>query len=104
MARAAGSLHTAIGLQARLNPAVRRAAELLSSGEIGRPLNARIVSTTSGYGPEWSSAYDYLNKTSSGANLLTITGVSKLGIITPFGGLAFLVGWFCLGLAAWRLT
>ncbi|QZP34110.1 DUF423 domain-containing protein [Pseudomonas sp. DR48] len=35
--------------------------------------------------------------------LLTITGVSKLGIITPFGGLAFLVGWFCLGLAAWRL-
>ncbi|MGE8147212.1 DUF423 domain-containing protein [Pseudomonas frederiksbergensis] len=36
--------------------------------------------------------------------LLTITGVSKLGIITPFGGLAFLVGWFCLGLAAWRLA
>jgi len=35
--------------------------------------------------------------------LLTLTGVSKLGIITPFGGLAFLVGWFCLGLAAWRL-
>lgn len=36
--------------------------------------------------------------------LVTITGVSKLGIITPFGGLAFLVGWFCLGLAAWRLS
>jgi uncharacterized membrane protein YgdD (TMEM256/DUF423 family) len=36
--------------------------------------------------------------------LLTMTGISKLGIITPFGGLAFLVGWFCLGLAAWRLT
>ncbi|MFJ7283855.1 DUF423 domain-containing protein [Pseudomonas sp. NPDC099000] len=35
--------------------------------------------------------------------LLTITGISKLGIVTPFGGLAFLVGWFCLGLAAWRL-
>ncbi|MCS3837828.1 uncharacterized membrane protein YgdD (TMEM256/DUF423 family) [Pseudomonas sp. JAI111] len=35
--------------------------------------------------------------------LLTITGVSKLGIITPFGGLAFLIGWFCLGFAAWRL-
>ncbi|PWE41904.1 DUF423 domain-containing protein [Pseudomonas prosekii] len=35
--------------------------------------------------------------------LLTMTGISKLGIITPFGGLAFLVGWFCLGLAAWRL-
>ncbi|ANJ58890.1 DUF423 domain-containing protein [Pseudomonas silesiensis] len=36
--------------------------------------------------------------------LLTMTGISKLGIITPFGGLAFLVGWFCLGLAAWRLS
>ncbi|MHC8413580.1 DUF423 domain-containing protein [Pseudomonas sp. Hz4] len=36
--------------------------------------------------------------------LLTMTGVSKLGIITPFGGVAFLIGWFCLGLAAWRLS
>lgn len=35
--------------------------------------------------------------------LLTLTGVSRLGIITPFGGLGFLIGWFCLGLAAWRL-
>lgn len=35
--------------------------------------------------------------------LLTLTGISKLGIITPFGGLAFLTGWVCLGLAAWRL-
>ena len=34
---------------------------------------------------------------------LTLTGISKLGIITPFGGLAFLLGWFFLGLAAWRL-
>ena len=34
---------------------------------------------------------------------LTLTGVSKLGIITPFGGLAFLLGWFFLGLAAWRM-
>ena len=35
--------------------------------------------------------------------VLTMTGISKLGIITPFGGLAFLAGWVCLGLAAWRL-
>lgn len=35
--------------------------------------------------------------------LLTTIGISKLGIITPFGGLAFLIGWLCLGLAAWRL-
>lgn len=35
--------------------------------------------------------------------LLTLTGVSKLGMITPVGGLCFLAGWLCLGLAAWRL-
>lgn len=33
---------------------------------------------------------------------LTLSGIGKLGIITPFGGVAFLVGWLCLGLAAWR--
>ena len=32
--------------------------------------------------------------------LLAITGETKLGIITPFGGLAFLTGWDCLALAA----
>lgn len=57
MANAVGSLHTAIGLQGRLNPAVRRAAELLSSGKIGRPLNARIVSATSGFGPVIHSSH-----------------------------------------------
>lgn len=36
--------------------------------------------------------------------VLTLTGVSKLGIVTPFGGLAFLAGWACLGLLAWRLA
>lgn len=34
--------------------------------------------------------------------LLALSGIGKLGIITPFGGLAFLAGWLCLGLAAWR--
>lgn len=36
--------------------------------------------------------------------VLTLTGIGKLGIITPLGGVAFLVGWLCLGLAAWRLS
>lgn len=35
--------------------------------------------------------------------LLTLTGIGRLGIITPFGGLAFLGGWACLALAAWRI-
>jgi uncharacterized membrane protein YgdD (TMEM256/DUF423 family) len=31
---------------------------------------------------------------------LALSGVTTLGIITPFGGLLFLVGWACLGLFA----
>jgi predicted dehydrogenase len=86
MARAAGSLHTAIGLQARLNPAVRRAAELVSSGSIGRPLNALVMSTTSAYGPESLSVYDYVNQASSGANLLTIMGGHTLDVVEAILG------------------
>jgi predicted dehydrogenase len=81
MASAAGSLHTAIGLQGRLNPAVRRAAQLISSGKIGRPLNARIVSTNVGFGSELPSSYNYFNKISSGANLLTINAGHTLDLV-----------------------
>jgi predicted dehydrogenase len=70
-----------IGLQARLNPSARRAAELIAAGAIGRPLNARIVSTTVGGGPNTLSAYDYFNKTESGANILTIAGGHTLDLI-----------------------
>ena len=73
--------HTAIGLQGRHNPAVRRAAELVSSGRIGRPLNARILSPTSGFGPEIPVAHDIFNKLSSGANLLSITGGHTLDLV-----------------------
>jgi predicted dehydrogenase len=81
IASAVGSLHTAIGLQGRLNPAVRRAAQLISSGKIGRPLNARIVSSNGGFGPELPSSYDYFNKTFSGANLLTISAGHTLDLV-----------------------
>ncbi|MGL4649212.1 MAG: DUF423 domain-containing protein [Caldilineaceae bacterium] len=33
---------------------------------------------------------------------LAITGTRWLGAITPIGGVAFLAGWTCLILAAWR--
>lgn len=34
---------------------------------------------------------------------LCLTGISKLGAITPFGGVAFLVGWVALAVAAARI-
>ena len=32
---------------------------------------------------------------------LSLSGVKWLGAITPLGGVAFLVGWGCLAIAAW---
>lgn len=34
--------------------------------------------------------------------LLVMTGTRWLGAITPIGGVAFIVAWLLLGLAAWR--
>ena len=35
---------------------------------------------------------------------LVLTGTKPLGIITPIGGVAFMVGWLLLALSAWRHT
>ena len=34
--------------------------------------------------------------------LLVLTGIKPLGMITPFGGIAFLAGWLMLAAAAWQ--
>lgn len=81
MASAAKALHTAIGLQGRHNPAVRRAAELIAAGRLGRLMSARVGATTFGFGPESPSAYDYFNKAESGASFMTITTGHVLDII-----------------------
>ena len=33
---------------------------------------------------------------------LALTGTRTLGIVTPFGGVAFIAGWACLAWGAWR--
>ncbi|MDR6590161.1 Gfo/Idh/MocA family protein [Agrobacterium tumefaciens] len=81
MAAVVGSLHTAIGLQGRHNPAVRRAAELVASGKLGRVMSARVGATTFGYGPQSPSMYDYFNKAASGASFMTITAGHVLDVI-----------------------
>ncbi len=37
---------------------------------------------------------------SGGLYLLSVTGMKWFGILTPFGGLAWLTGWLCLAFAA----
>jgi uncharacterized membrane protein YgdD (TMEM256/DUF423 family) len=34
---------------------------------------------------------------------LSLTGIKWLGAITPLGGVAFLVGWGCVAIAAWHI-
>ena len=34
---------------------------------------------------------------------LAITGITWLGAITPLGGIAFIGGWLCMGIAAWKM-
>lgn len=81
MAAASAGLHTAIGLQGRMNPSVRRAAEIVAEGKIGRLLSARVTATTFGFGPQSPSAYDYFNKAASGARFLTITTAHVLDVV-----------------------
>jgi len=34
---------------------------------------------------------------------LSLSGIQWLGAITPLGGVAFIIGWCCLTVAAWKL-
>jgi uncharacterized membrane protein YgdD (TMEM256/DUF423 family) len=34
--------------------------------------------------------------------VLALTGIRQLGMITPLGGVAYIAGWLCVALAAWR--
>jgi len=36
--------------------------------------------------------------------LLTLTGIKLIGVVTPFGGVAFLLAWGWVAWAAWRST
>jgi predicted dehydrogenase len=73
-AAAAGGVHAAIGLQARMNPALRRAQALIAGGAIGRPLSARLYSGTVAFGPTTTEANLYLEDAANGATHLTIHG------------------------------
>jgi uncharacterized membrane protein YgdD (TMEM256/DUF423 family) len=54
----------------------------------------------------WTSAAGWLFVTgtvlfSGSLYALALTGIRALGAITPLGGLAFILGWLALALAAW---
>jgi len=65
-------LHTAVGLQARMNPAAVRAVGLIASGAIGRVLSATVYSSTAGFGRKVAPGDLSMEKPETGMNLTTI--------------------------------
>ena len=70
----AADVRVAIGLQTRVNPMLLRARELIATGAIGRPLTARVLSTTAAFGPEVEAEMAFAENADNGATLVTIQG------------------------------
>lgn len=89
MAREAG-VHVCIGLQGRMSPAAKRAAQLVRDGRIGRPLTASVYSPSGSYGPRFLSDYAYLMDPVNGANLTAILGGHTMDlVISILGGFRY---------------
>ena len=69
-------------------------ALLITAAVIGRAGDARLL-TIAG----WSFVAGMVLFSGS-LYALALTGISRLGAITPLGGLAFLAGWACLAIYA----
>lgn len=80
LAKAAQSVNArvAIGLQTRVNPVLLRARQLVASGAIGRPLSARVLSTTAAFGPQVEAAMAFAEDADNGVTLVTIQGAHTL--------------------------
>ncbi len=85
-AATAAGVHAAIGLQARMSPAVCRARELIALGQIGRVLSARLYSATAGWGRKVEPAGLYLEQAVNGATLVAINGGHALDVASAVLG------------------
>jgi predicted dehydrogenase len=80
-AASAAKVRTIVGLQGVVAPAVRRAAEIVSSGALGRIYSARMIAPSLGWAPALPPHYAYLNDKRNGATLLTIPGGHTLAMV-----------------------
>lgn len=86
LAAEAANCKTAIGLQLRGSPTVKRAKELLDDGAIGRVLSTNVYSSTAGFGPSVPEPYLYLEEPDNFANLVTIQGAHTLDLVFALFG------------------
>ena len=83
---AMAGVHTAIGLQTRLNPAARQASRMIAEGAIGRVLSARVLSTTVAFGPTVEQPDAYTEVPENGVTLVTIQGAHTIDLATALLG------------------
>ncbi len=79
-------VHTAVGLQARTNPAVLQARRLLREGTLGRVRMARVFSSTAAFGPTIDASGVPLEDPDTGMNLTTIQGAHTLDLVSALAG------------------
>jgi predicted dehydrogenase len=70
-----------IGLQGIGSPTIRRAAEVVRSGALGRVLSARLLAPSAGWAPITVPSYVYLNDKENGATLTTIGAGHAIGML-----------------------
>jgi uncharacterized membrane protein YgdD (TMEM256/DUF423 family) len=96
------------GLKARLSPDMLDIFEVAVRYHMYHSLGLLAVSWALAHGPQSSAAmagWFFLAGIiifSGSLYLLSLTGLRWLGAVTPFGGIAFLIGWILLAWAAWR--
>ncbi len=95
-------------LRDRLSPELLQAFETGARYQMYHALALLAAAFTTGEPPcppgEWAGRLFLAGTVLFSGSLyaLALTGVSALGIITPFGGAAFIAGWICLAFAVRR--
>lgn len=92
---ASAGVHHGVGLQARMNPAARRARDIVASGALGRLLTVSVFASTEGHGTALPLSYAYLCDDAKGATMSTILtghlmdlGIHVLGPLAELQALA----------------
>jgi len=97
------------GLESKLDPEMMSAYETGVHYHIAHALGLLIIGLLGDRlsGSKWAArAGAFLTAGivlfSGSLYVMAVTGISQLGIITPFGGVSFLIGWGCLAAAAMK--